>query len=343
MYRLTRTNGDFYASIPSNVILGPNTPSTSPAPINLIGRNKVSYGEAQNENFLWLVENFSSNTAPAAPVKGQLWYDYTNDANTGSGGELKIAPHDNAVNAEWLTVPVIAETNIEPSRSHTGRLIIYKKDRFKIRMNDAWHTVVTEVPQDKLLQTLLDQRNNNDAVDGVNTTVLLSGSSDFVIAKFNEGGYLQPDGTIGGVTEGVLKYGAVYQWEADIVGRRADNAAVYKIWKLKGAFTVGTASVQTGDALTPDPRRVAIFNRNELNYEIIKETAGTESWDVYAASSEMFPDASADTSAILDGDFYGLDFIANAGLLGSGNVVTQWSVFLRMTGLPASTHPNYTS
>lgn len=43
--------------------------------IKLIGKNYAGYGEAQNENFVWLLENFAGNTAPPRPTTGQLWYD----------------------------------------------------------------------------------------------------------------------------------------------------------------------------------------------------------------------------------------------------------------------------
>lgn len=43
--------------------------------INLIGKNVSGYGAQQNENFLYLLENFSKETPPASPVTGQLWYD----------------------------------------------------------------------------------------------------------------------------------------------------------------------------------------------------------------------------------------------------------------------------
>ncbi len=41
----------------------------------LVGRNYSGYGQVVNENFLKLLENFSSNTAPAKPIRGQLWFD----------------------------------------------------------------------------------------------------------------------------------------------------------------------------------------------------------------------------------------------------------------------------
>jgi len=46
--------------------------------LSLIGKGYAGYGEKIAENFLHLLENFSSATAPTKPVTGQLWYDSTN-------------------------------------------------------------------------------------------------------------------------------------------------------------------------------------------------------------------------------------------------------------------------
>ena len=43
--------------------------------ISLIGKGYAGYGEVVAENFLHILENFSSTTAPLKPIKGQLWYD----------------------------------------------------------------------------------------------------------------------------------------------------------------------------------------------------------------------------------------------------------------------------
>ena len=43
--------------------------------IKLIGRNYAGYGEAQNENFVFLLENFARETQPNNPLTGQIWYD----------------------------------------------------------------------------------------------------------------------------------------------------------------------------------------------------------------------------------------------------------------------------
>lgn len=43
-----------------------------------VGRNYSGYGQVVNENFLKLLENFSNDTPPQRPIKGQLWFDKSN-------------------------------------------------------------------------------------------------------------------------------------------------------------------------------------------------------------------------------------------------------------------------
>jgi hypothetical protein len=45
-----------------------------------VGRNYSGYGEIQNENFVKLLENFSSSTPPDKPILGQVWYN-TSDSS----------------------------------------------------------------------------------------------------------------------------------------------------------------------------------------------------------------------------------------------------------------------
>jgi hypothetical protein len=46
--------------------------------LSFVGKNYSGYGQVVNENFVKLLENFSSTTAPESPIRGQLWYDKTN-------------------------------------------------------------------------------------------------------------------------------------------------------------------------------------------------------------------------------------------------------------------------
>ena len=56
------------------VVLEDGTIDTSTS-IGLVGRNYVGYGETQNENFVFLLENFANEAPPSRPLTGQTWYD----------------------------------------------------------------------------------------------------------------------------------------------------------------------------------------------------------------------------------------------------------------------------
>ena len=45
--------------------------------LTFVGKNYAGYGEIQNENFLFLLENFSGSSQPPKPIAGQLWHDST--------------------------------------------------------------------------------------------------------------------------------------------------------------------------------------------------------------------------------------------------------------------------
>ena len=46
--------------------------------LKFIGKNYAGYGEIQNENFLFLLENFAGANQPARPISGQVWFDTGN-------------------------------------------------------------------------------------------------------------------------------------------------------------------------------------------------------------------------------------------------------------------------
>jgi hypothetical protein len=68
-YQINKTNGELLTELVDGSI------DISSTDLTLVGRNYKGYGEAFNENFVSLLENFSSSSAPSNPLKGQLWYD----------------------------------------------------------------------------------------------------------------------------------------------------------------------------------------------------------------------------------------------------------------------------
>ena len=46
--------------------------------IKLVGKNYAGYGEIQNENFVFLLENFAGANQPPRAITGQIWFDSAN-------------------------------------------------------------------------------------------------------------------------------------------------------------------------------------------------------------------------------------------------------------------------
>lgn len=91
-YTIIRSNGTTLTTIQDGTI---NTVSTS---LSLPGRNYAGYGQALNTNFVRVIENFASDTPPANPLKGQLWFNTA--LNT-----LNVCPADGTLSAvSWLTL-----------------------------------------------------------------------------------------------------------------------------------------------------------------------------------------------------------------------------------------------
>jgi hypothetical protein len=93
------------------IVLEDGTIDTSTS-LGLVGRNYVGYGETQNENFVFLLENFANTAPPARPLKGQTWfnsttsllhvYDGTKWAIVGAAVLSITAPEGPSVGQLWL-------------------------------------------------------------------------------------------------------------------------------------------------------------------------------------------------------------------------------------------------
>jgi len=99
-YTINLTNG-------SNLIpggLSDGSTDTTHTSLTLIGKNFANYGQFLNDNFVHLLENFANTSSPANPLKGQLWWDQTNNVlKVYSGNSWKIST--GATSAPFATPP----------------------------------------------------------------------------------------------------------------------------------------------------------------------------------------------------------------------------------------------
>ena len=68
-YTINKTNGG------ALVILNDGVVDQQATSLTLFGKNVSGFGDAQNENFVHLLENFANSSEPNSPLTGQIWYD----------------------------------------------------------------------------------------------------------------------------------------------------------------------------------------------------------------------------------------------------------------------------
>lgn len=106
-YVINLTDGTTFATIADGTV---NTSSS----MILVGKNYAGYGEFLDENFIHLLENSASTTAPSAPLIGQLWWDK-------SANLLKVNFNGNP-STGWKTISAATASASAPSSNVTGDL-----------------------------------------------------------------------------------------------------------------------------------------------------------------------------------------------------------------------------
>ena len=76
--------------------------------LKLIGKNYAGYGEIQNENFVFLLENFANTSSPPKPLGGQVWFD---------SGTSKLKFYDGT---KWRTTGGAEVGSVAPAGLTTG-------------------------------------------------------------------------------------------------------------------------------------------------------------------------------------------------------------------------------
>lgn len=104
-YVINKSDGTAFTTLQDSTI-------DTTASLTLVGRNYIGYGEIQNENFLFLLENFANTTSPARPISGQLWFDTTANVlkaydgtkwvEVGSAAISASPPQDPPAGAFWF-------------------------------------------------------------------------------------------------------------------------------------------------------------------------------------------------------------------------------------------------
>ena len=103
-YTLTKTDGS------TLIVLNDGVTDDTVTDLTLIGKNFAGYGQFLNENFIYLLENFSNATSPAIPLQGQLWWN-------SSGKSLQVW-----TGIAWKGISSTAAQSTAPTNPNVGDL-----------------------------------------------------------------------------------------------------------------------------------------------------------------------------------------------------------------------------
>jgi len=153
-YYITKTNGDALVTIEDGTV---NSTATD---LTLLGKNFPTYGLSLNQNFVKLLENFSSTDQPNYPLLGQLWYNSTDKS--------LYLYREGSLNNDWSNLSVIYKQDAEPTDVIQGDLWFdIATDQLKVYNGGAWITVGPQTTSTGLLR-----------VTGTNTFILQIGGTD---------------------------------------------------------------------------------------------------------------------------------------------------------------------
>jgi hypothetical protein len=126
--------------IPDNVV----DQTTS---LKLIGRTKVDYGQLEQQDKYYLLENFASTNPPQNPIRGQLWYDLTRQTMRVFDGTT------------WRVLCAGAFVSLTPPVSPDQGLVWFNSDpkvqKFFLWDGSKWVAIGPPAPQEAFQQEFM--------------------------------------------------------------------------------------------------------------------------------------------------------------------------------------------
>jgi hypothetical protein len=151
-YQINKTDGTVLTSVVDGQVDEISTDLT------LIGKNYSGFGEALNENFVKLLENFASTIRPEQPLRGQIWFDVT---------DLKLKVYNGR---EFVPISSATLSRSRPEVLSAGDLW-YDENARQLFFYDGNGLVLlapaysnTQGPSGFIVETVLDITNQNRVV-----------------------------------------------------------------------------------------------------------------------------------------------------------------------------------
>lgn len=256
-YQINTWDGTYLVTVDEGTL---NNQSTS---LRLIGKNYAGYGDTQNENFVYLTENFSNTYPPPHALKGQIWYD---------SGNRKLKFWDAS---HWRTTGGAEIGPTAPVGLTTGDFW-WNTDSQQLYAYDGIANYVLIGPQavpgagetEWKSVSLLDDQNNKHYV----MEAIIDGKVEFIIAKetFNLNQTVNPIVGFSRINQGITMVNVTTRTVNGVdSGTTNDNG---RYW--------GTASSATGFLVVNNTNNTSVFHdASEYVLSLNAVFQGTASFD----------------------------------------------------------------
>jgi len=294
-----------------------NTENSTSTSLIFIGKNYVGYGLALNENFLYLLENFSNTVGmyPANPVPGQLFWDNTNKyMHVYDGtvwkviyGALTSLTVNTSISASTVSAGVIGNTGAQIYGANiaiTGNAII--QNGLALNSNASLVT-------DQTTASLFNATATTINIGGAATTVSIGAGTGTTTVNNN----LKADSftSTGG--------GQLIGYHTGAIGANTANSGVFTTVVASGNITAQTANVYAAYVVA----NTGLFGAIATNSQPFITSVGTLTGLVSSAN------ITAQTANV-----YAAYVVANSGLSGTliTNAQTNITSVGTLTGLVSS-------
>jgi hypothetical protein len=283
------------------VVLEDGTLDTSTS-LGLLGRNYTGYGEVQNENFLFLLENFANESPPARPLTGQAWYNTII-------GSLNIYN-----GTAWAPVGSATTSNTEPPgfdgalwyKDTTNQLFVFDSGFWKLIGPEAVDGFGSTQVRSRIIKDTLN-------IEHPVVEILVDGTTFAICA--DEAFTIDDSNLITGFI--ALQIGTNFSSNRPAVGSLIGNASSSSRLSpgrtINGIYFDGSADITIGSNTTNSLIRGSYLTGANFNGSV------ATTWSVDASSSNIIGKIVARDSA---GDFEAgtitADLVGNV----SGNVTT---------------------
>lgn len=283
--------------------------------ISLVGRNYTGYGEIQNENFVYLLENFSNPSPPSRPLSGQTWFNSQNN-------NLNI--YDGV---DWKAVGSAVVSDVQPLGTEGGLWVDSKSNQL-YTYNNGWILVGPEAVENfgttkvkarsirdvsGTRHPILELINNDQSICIISSDEFSISISDFIDGFSN----IKPGINLNART---ISDNKIYSYTGDLIGNADSASRLANPRKINGINFDGQTDITITSSTTATLTRGTYLTGSNFN------GSAASTWTVDATPDNIIGKVVARDSS---GNFSAGTITANlvGNVIGNVNVNNGTSTF----------------